>query len=194
MGTAMLVPLDGSELAEVALGYAEALGKALGWSAVLFCAVPGERPQPLFLPAIPPPIEASREVWDAWETELGTADEATREEAQGALDAMAKAAQRLHAAGVPVTRQVSVGSPRDAIVRRAADDDVAMIVMASHGRTGLRRLLQGSVAAGVVDHAHRPTLVVSPFHDGQQRAELKHADLLPAGQVVAVRQAIAAVD
>lgn len=192
MGNAILVPLDGSELAEVALPYAEAIGKALGWSAVLFCAVPGAPEQPIFLPATPP-IEAPREVWQSWEAGLSAGDEETHQEALGALDAMVGAAERLHAAGVTVMRQVGVGRARDAIGRRAADDDVAMIVMASHGRTGLRRILQGSVAAGVVDHAHRATLVVSPFHEGQNRAELKHADRLPAGQVLAVREAIASV-
>ena len=192
MSSTILVPLDGSELAEAALPYAEAIGKALGWSATLFCAVPGEPPQPWFLPATPP-IEAPREVWHAWEAGLSAGDEQTQQEALGALDAMVGAAERLHAAGVAVSRQVGVGNARDAILRRAADDDVAMIVIASHGRTGLRRLFQGSVAAGVMDHTHLPTLIVRPFSEGAQRTELKHADRLTPAQTEAVRQAIASV-
>jgi nucleotide-binding universal stress UspA family protein len=192
MGTTILVPLDGSDLAEVAVPYAEAVGKALGWGVVLFCAVPGAPHRPLFLPATPV-IEAPREVWDAWESGLEAGDAQTHQEALGALDAMVNAAQRLHAAGVAVSRQVGVGDARDVIVRRAEDDDVAMIVMASHGHTGLRRLLQGSVAAGVADHAHRATLVVRPFSEGAQRTELKHADRLAPDQAEAVRQAVGAV-
>ena len=55
MGTRILVPLDGSELAEVAVPYAEQLGKALGWSALLLCVVSVERRTlPRHIPTVPP--------------------------------------------------------------------------------------------------------------------------------------------
>jgi len=68
-----------------------------------------------------------------------------------------------------------------------------MIIMASHGRTGLARLVRGSIAAGVVGHTQRPTLVVRPFRDEQQRRAFEHADRLPADQRAAVQQALAAI-
>jgi len=76
------------------------------------------------------------------------------------------------------------------IVERAAEDDVAMIVMASHGRTGLARLFRGSVADAVVRRTTRPTLVVRPFRDAEQRVDLEHAEQLPQDQVDAVRRAM----
>ena len=76
------------------------------------------------------------------------------------------------------------------IVERAAEDDVAMIVLASHGRTGLARLFRGSVADAVVRHTARPTLVVRPFRDADQRVDLEHAEKLPQTDVDAVRRAM----
>jgi len=78
------------------------------------------------------------------------------------------------------------------IVRRAETDDIALVVMASHGRTGLARLVRGSVATGVVDHSNRAVLVVRPFRDPDHRLDLEHADRLPPEQAEAVRRAIGA--
>jgi len=49
--------------------------------------------------------------------------------------------------------QVAAGDPADAIVHMAAELDVDLIVMATHGRTGLQHVLLGSVAEKVVRHA-----------------------------------------
>jgi len=48
----------------------------------------------------------------------------------------------------------------EAIVRYASDKNADLIVMGTKGRTGLKRLLMGSVAESVVRHAHSPVLVV----------------------------------
>jgi len=50
------------------------------------------------------------------------------------------------------------------IVEFAADNDVDLILVATHGRTGLARLAAGSVAMGVVHRAHCPVLVYRPAH------------------------------
>ncbi len=54
-------------------------------------------------------------------------------------------------------RQIS-GEPASAIVRLAKDEDVDMIVMGTHGRTGLSRFLMGSVAEAVVRRADCPVV------------------------------------
>ncbi len=192
MSAKLLVPLDGSELAEAAVPYAEQVAKALGWDVVLFSAVHQDTDRPIFLPATPL-IEAGQDVWERWREHLGEAAEELRHEITAALDSMAGPASHLQAGGLQVEREVGVGEARDAIVRRAAADDVAMIIMASHGRTGLARLVRGSIAAGVVGHTQRPTLVVRPFRDEQQRLAFEHADRLPADQRAAVQQALAAI-
>lgn len=61
---------------------------------------------------------------------------------------------------VPVLRRIEVGDPASEIVRVANQENVDMIVMGTHGRTGLSRLLMGSVAELVVRRARCPVLTV----------------------------------
>ena len=60
----------------------------------------------------------------------------------------------------PWEAQVAAGDPAEAIVRTAAELDVDLIVMATHGRTGLPHILLGSVAEKVLRHAPCPVLTV----------------------------------
>lgn len=62
--------------------------------------------------------------------------------------------------GIPMEIHVSVGAPDDIIVQVAHDQQVNLIVMGSHGRTGLKRLLMGSTTARVIGSAPCPVLVV----------------------------------
>jgi universal stress protein A len=58
--------------------------------------------------------------------------------------------------------QVAVGNPAEAIVRTAEDLDVDLIIMATHGRTGVPHIVLGSVAEKVVRHAPCPVLTIRP--------------------------------
>jgi nucleotide-binding universal stress UspA family protein len=76
---------------------------------------------------------------------------------------------RLNAMPVPdpavrVSRKVVVGEPAEEIVREARDRPCDIIVMGTHGHTGLARLLLGSVADGVLRHAKCPVLTVRAAH------------------------------
>jgi nucleotide-binding universal stress UspA family protein len=53
-----------------------------------------------------------------------------------------------------------VGDPADAIIQAAEKEDADLIVMGTHGRTGLTRLLMGSVAEAVVRKAKCPVLTI----------------------------------
>jgi nucleotide-binding universal stress UspA family protein len=64
---------------------------------------------------------------------------------------------------IAVTVASATGDPADAILRYAAMHPVDLIVMATHGRSGVSRLLIGSVAARVVHDAPCPVLVVPPW-------------------------------
>jgi universal stress protein A len=55
-------------------------------------------------------------------------------------------------------RRLIVGDPAHAILRLAKDEQVDMIVMGTHGRTGLSRMLMGSVAEAIVRGAECPVL------------------------------------
>jgi nucleotide-binding universal stress UspA family protein len=61
---------------------------------------------------------------------------------------------------VPVETRLVEGEPADAIVELAREADASLIVIGSHGRTGLSRLLMGSVAEHVVRKAACPVLTV----------------------------------
>ncbi len=61
---------------------------------------------------------------------------------------------------VPVERRLLAGEPADAIIRLAKDEKVDMIVIGTHGRRGLTRLLMGSVAEAVVRAAPCPVMTV----------------------------------
>ena len=57
---------------------------------------------------------------------------------------------------------VKTGKPAESIIQAAEDLDVDLIVMATHGRSGVARLFLGSVAEHVVRGAQRPVLSVRP--------------------------------
>jgi len=63
-------------------------------------------------------------------------------------------------ARVPVSQQTAVGDPVAEIRHVASTVDAAFVVMGSHGRNGLSRLLMGSVAEGVVRGSAVPVMVV----------------------------------
>jgi nucleotide-binding universal stress UspA family protein len=65
-------------------------------------------------------------------------------------------------AGLEVEEVIAHGEAAAEIVRVAKDKNVDLIVISSHGRTGLGRILFGSTAEAVVRHASCPVLVVKP--------------------------------
>lgn len=67
--------------------------------------------------------------------------------------------------GLDVEELVVHGEAASEIVRVARERDVDLIVISSHGRTGLGRILFGSTAEAVVRHATCPVLVVKPPQD-----------------------------
>lgn len=88
-----------------------------------------------------------------WEEAVADAQAMSEHTAQAA-------AQRLTAAGHRVTWRVPQGDPAGTIVASAREHDVDLVVVGTHGRAGLDRLLMGSVARNVVVHATSSVLVV----------------------------------
>ena len=78
-----------------------------------------------------------------------------------AHEAIKSARAQIEAAGVTVdTRVVEQHTPWRGILEAAADTQADLIVMGSHGRRGLEKLVLGSVAQRVLQHAEVPVLVV----------------------------------
>lgn len=136
----ILVPVDFSASAEQALQIAVSLGRDHGARLVVMTSPP---PQPL-----PPPGEGFA---------LDSGDIRLVEESRRALDALAKSMTEL-----PVETRLIVGSPGPSIVAAAEDCHADLIVMGTHGRSGLSRVLMGSVAEYVLRHAPCPVLTVKP--------------------------------
>ena len=63
-------------------------------------------------------------------------------------------------AKIPFEHKLLVGDPASAIVETAEKDDADLIVLGTHGRTGLTRLLMGSVAEAVVRRAKCPVVTI----------------------------------
>jgi nucleotide-binding universal stress UspA family protein len=83
-----------------------------------------------------------------------TLDDLTRQQIEEANRLTAGAAGALEAARLSTEVVVRQGDPRSAIVDEADEWGADLIVVGSHGRTGVTRLLLGSVAEAVVGHAH----------------------------------------
>ena len=78
-------------------------------------------------------------------------------------DQMKDFLKRVSFGGVPVDASAVAGYCPDAIYEAAAKEGADLIIISTHGRTGLRRAFIGSVAEGTVRHAACPVLVVHSF-------------------------------
>jgi len=94
--------------------------------------------------------------------------ENTRSQGEELLDAAKK---QCVAAGVQVETSLAFGGPADSIAERAMADDADLVVVGSHGRGAVARLVLGSVADRLSHILQRPLLIVrsSPTSKGEQR-------------------------
>ena len=137
----LLVAVDQSECANRALQFALSLAKAEGLK-LSVCSV-----------ADPSPVYGTIEPVTIVEKTLEEIDRS----AHHAVDA---AVARASAAGVEAGAEVLEGDPAREIVLHAGKIGADAIVLGTHGRTGLRRLLMGSVAEGVLRKAEVPVITV----------------------------------
>lgn len=90
-----------------------------------------------------------------------TLQEIRERQATEADQLVKQAGERITAPGrLSVETTIAEGDPRTAIVDEADEWQADLIVVGSHGRTGLKRLMLGSVAQSVVAHAHCSVEVV----------------------------------
>jgi nucleotide-binding universal stress UspA family protein len=137
----ILIPLDGSELAEKAIAHAAGLAKCTGAELELL------RVAQLYLPNyyFEAPIDAEDLI------------QRDRDEATAYI---AKITDQLKAQGLTVTSSIGQGAVADVIVDYAESTGADLIVMSTHGRAGVQRWLLGSVADRVLHGAKAPVLLV----------------------------------
>jgi nucleotide-binding universal stress UspA family protein len=151
----VLVPLDGSELAEQVLEPVLALGTGTRAEYTLLRVV--NRMTPVSYDP------ASGRVSGLRKSLLGQLQELDRRESARARNYLERLAERLRARSLAVqTRVVLHEQPAVAILDDAQQNAVDLIALATHGRGGLRRLLLGSVADKVLRGAATPVLVCRP--------------------------------
>jgi nucleotide-binding universal stress UspA family protein len=142
----MMIPLDGSALAQQALPLATALAESSGAELLLMHAITATMEPYTGLSPRGRPIPQLAEVLAA-----------QRDHALSYLDAQA---EKLRAHGVSVTTQAIPGYAADVLVDEAARRGVDLIVMATHGYSGLKRWALGSVADKVLHASTTPLLLV----------------------------------
>ncbi len=152
----ILVPLDGSKLAECAIPHVEELARGCGTEQVILVSVT-ER------------ITGYRVIESHTRT-LGEQlspgpGERLIPEAVGKLERQArrylgKIAKKLEAKGINVQEEVLLGKPADEITLYAANEKCDLIVMSSHGRSGPSRWTRGSVADKILRASSVPVLLI----------------------------------
>jgi nucleotide-binding universal stress UspA family protein len=141
----ILIATDGTDLSKKAIDAGLALAAKLDAQVFAYMAVP-RYPSMYFEGAV-----------------ILTADETARiekdwtQEAQSVVDEVQKQAHKMH---VKTTAVVGHGEVAQSIISAAKKHQCDVIVMASHGRKGMSRLLLGSETLDVLTHSHIPVLVL----------------------------------
>ena len=142
----ILVATDGSELSHVAVQHALRLAQATGAEVVALKVVP-KYPQSYFEGSVVLAAEEIEKIEQQWQAEAAAIVGGIQTEAN-ALGV------KLH----PLT--VAADLEAEALIATAQAHKCDLIVMASHGRKGLQRLLLGSETQQVLTHSHIPVLVL----------------------------------
>ena len=139
----ILVPLDGSRLAEQVLPYVGAFSKALGSPVLLLRIFNPVRPELNNLP-----IHGQY---------LDRLDPSYRDQALESLNEYMVSIEEL---GVVVSRTVHEGDPATHIINEAGKESDTLIAMSTHGRSGITRLMMGSVTDKVLQATTSPLLII----------------------------------
>jgi nucleotide-binding universal stress UspA family protein len=156
-GRPVLIPLDGSELAEGAIAYARSIARATDAELVFFTAF--------------------RQVEIAASEQRRLFEEDGRARFTSYLEDV-----RQHEAHPSSQIAVAFGRPADEIVQTSQKMNVAMVVMASHGRSGVGRWAYGSTTWSVVHQTEIPVMIVN------------HAALLPIDAEVTFKHVLVPLD
>jgi nucleotide-binding universal stress UspA family protein len=135
----VLLPLDGSEMADSVVERLAFLRDGEQTKTTLLCVIDPRQPLELTGPSI---------------VQEQLREQKTRLEAIGAA---------LEAEGCQTTLRVEIGDPVDTILEVAEDEECSVIAMCTHGRTGVSRMMNGSITEKVLRSSRRPVLVVPAY-------------------------------
>ena len=163
----ILAPCDGSELAEKSVfPRVEALAKAMDAEIIILRVIPvpsgrsgtafkpGAPEFPMSLPVTPEDARVARHPIYK-DQEIASAEGEARR-------SVTEVATMLREKGLTVRSEVLLGQPAEEIIDYAEKEGVDLIVMCSHGSSGIRRWVFGSVTEKVLRGATTPVLVIRP--------------------------------
>jgi nucleotide-binding universal stress UspA family protein len=146
----ILVPLDGSKLAEVVLPYVEEFALKLGAEVFM--------------------ISVTNSIQGYWPFEDAGQPDTVRLVPQGvctredhAAMYLSSAAKALEEKGIKVTKDVICGKTVQEIIFYANDNKIDLMVISTHGRTGLRKITHGSITAKLIKLARVPLTIIRPM-------------------------------
>lgn len=174
----ILVPLDGSKLAEQVLPYVQVLARAQKLPVVL---VQSYNPIPIevfdALGEQPPlPVDAQGTASSGGRgSYLAEVSEARRLSAAHYLEGIRQAFAE---AGIPATAVVRDIVAEEAIAEEGGEGQRTLIVIATHGRSGITRWVLGSVLDRVLQSTSNPLLVVRPREDAPARVEARFRNII----------------
>jgi len=151
----VLVPLDGSEASERALAHAQALAAAFDARVHLLQVISISHEYEIY-------HGAGEGGLMAMEYSIEMAEQVTAARQTRAEDYLKATAARLEADGIPVHTSVRQGLTLDNITDFVAENGIDLIVMSTHGRSGLQRFFIGSVTDRVIRFSHVPVLAIPP--------------------------------
>jgi nucleotide-binding universal stress UspA family protein len=138
----ILVPLDGSELAECVLPHVKAIAAGCGIGQVVLLKVVEPLPG-----------------WAAPEVDFEVVQKAS---VKAAEDYLARIQAKLNKEGLAIETQVLSGMPAETISDFAQHNKVDLMTLATHGRSGISRWAFGSVADRLVRSSSAPVLLIRP--------------------------------
>ncbi len=144
----ILVPLDGSSLAEIVLSQVEELAKMMGSEVTLIRVV--EPIAPMARPFV------------------GSMEEDIRSEAgKRATDYLNEKEKELRDKGVAVKSEVLYGEAAETVLKYSEDNSMSLIAQATHGYGGISKWLFGMITSKIVEGSPRPVLLVRPKAEDQ---------------------------
>jgi nucleotide-binding universal stress UspA family protein len=146
----ILVPLDGSELAECVLPHIENIAKGCADTEVV-----------LFRVCEPPVILADYPADFRTEWNDHVRQETSHIQQQCNLY-LGETEKKLKDAGLRITTKTGMGNPAEQIIDYAIQNGVDLIVMATHGRSGISRWAYGSIVEKVLHASRIPVMIVRP--------------------------------
>jgi nucleotide-binding universal stress UspA family protein len=161
----ILVPLDGSDLAEAVLLHATEIAKKFGSEIVLLQVVHSfEHVMAEMMPATLEPTAGTAIV------SVDVAEDQVKAEHTFAEQYLQEIGTRLQSEGFNVRCVVIEGDAADGIAAFADEDGAELVAMSTHGRSGLGRLFYGSVAEETLKKLNCPAFIIRSHEDHKKKS------------------------